>query len=354
MRFWKNIFQPIGYMAMTEQYESLNEKSKLIDLALKYTNNDLNTAKEMASDQYLDVIAVKGRFVVEEKDYSGVFIAFFNHIQDYIANVTSIISSKTFLYDKTRIFDSWKTLFKDIMGYTRGSDTIDSENFNYFLVDSFAAYDVFPDVKDQRLDELSNILREIISKSLNADAVQCQIEFETTSSLAMELAGVPVDIPGDENGGLSALPHDDRIAQIESEANYVIEGVAVVSPVKGKNISELNTGDKIKLLLPGKDIISEKILKMLNVYDANGQKLPITGRIKTKLPVEKGGYIIYAIVAKGVLAKIYEEENVKIMIDSPFQEQEQEKIPVDKWMIYAMGIVVGLIILCGIILFQIL
>jgi hypothetical protein len=339
---------------MTEQYESSEDRSKLVDLALKYTNNDLNTAKEMASDQYLDVTVVKGRFLVGEKGYSGVFLAFFNHIQNYIANVTSIISSKTFLYDKTRISDGWKILYKDIMEYIYGSDLIDSKNFNYFLVDSFAAYDVFPDVKDQRLDELSTVLSEIISKSLNADAVKCQIEFETTSSLAMELTGVLVDIPGGEKGELPDLPQDDRIAQIESEAKYVIDGVAVVSPVKGKNISELNAGDKIRLLLPGKDVVSEKILKMLNAYDANGQRLPIAGRVKTKLPIEKGGYILYAIVAKGVLAKIYEEENVKIMMYSPHREQKQEKVLMDKWMIYAMGIVVGLIIVCGIILFQIL
>src|SRR3990172_9290163 len=302
---------------MAEQNDSLNETSKLIEVALKYTDQDLNRAKEMAAGQYLDVIVVKGRFLIEEKNYSGIFLAFFNHIHEYISNVTSIISSKTSLFDKTRIFDNWKTLHKDITEYKQGPDMVDSENFTYFLIDSFVAYDVFPDVKDQKLEDLTNTLHEIISKSLNSDAVKCQIAFETMSSLAMELAGVPVDVPGGAQEEIPVVPEDERITQIESEAKYVIDGAAVLAPVKGKNISELNTGDKIKVLLPGKDAVSEKIIRLLNAYDPDGQRLPIVGRIKTKVPVAKSGYILYAFVAKGVLAKIYEGENVKIMLDSP-------------------------------------
>jgi hypothetical protein len=302
----------------------------------------------------MDVTLVKGKFLIEENGYSGIFLAFFNFINEYIANVTSVISSKTALFDATNLADNWEKLYQDVMAYKQGTDLLDSQNFTYFLIDSFVGYDVFPDVRDRNIDDLTGTLYEIIAKALNVGSVKCQIDFEFTSSLAMEMAGIVIDMPGGGKSTAGDLPEDERIKKIESGAKYIIDGVAVVAPVRGKSVNELNAGDKIKVLLPGKDLITEKILKLLNAYEVEGERLPITGRIKAKVPNDQGGFILYAVVAKGVLAKIYEEENVKIMIEQPSGEIKTEKLRKDKWVIYIMGIIVGLIILCGIILFQLL
>lgn len=338
---------------MAEQYDSLKDTAKLIETAKKYTRGDMVKAKDMVAGQYQDIMVVKGKFLVEKKGLSGVFLAFFNYIQEYIANITAIISSKPILFEKSRIFDNWKSLYGDLISMGESSDIIESQNFTYFLIDSFVGYDVFPDVQEHNLDDLTKIVTEIIMKSFNADSVKCQIEFEPANSLALEMAGVRIDIPGAEKMDIAEIvEEDDRIKKIESEAKYIIEGKAVVAPVRGKNANELIPGDKIKVILPGTDMVSEKILKLLNAYDSNGERIPVTGRIKANVPVEKSGYILYAFVAKGVLAKIYEEENVKIMIDQP-QDQFKSSAPLfDSRMIYIMIIVLCLIILFGIILYQ--
>ena len=124
--------------------------------------------------------------------------------------------------------------------------------------------------------------------------------------------------------------------------------------MKGKNVSDLVAGDKIRVILTGKDMVSEKILRLLNAYDAEGARLAITGRIKAKVPFEKGGYILYALVAKGVLAKIFEEENVKLSLDQPQDEFAGQTSQLDNRLFYIIAVVVGLVILCGIILFQLL
>ncbi|OHD65642.1 MAG: hypothetical protein A2176_13445 [Spirochaetes bacterium RBG_13_51_14] len=340
---------------MTEQYDSLGEKTRMIDIAMKYTRGDIVKAKEMAAGQYLDIIVMKGKFLAEKKGMSGIFLAFFNYIQEYIANVTSVISYRPTLFEKTRIFDDWKTLNGDLLAYKQGSDMVDSQNFTYFLIDSFVGYDVFPDVQEQNLDDLTKTVTEIIGKSINSDAVKCQIEMESTNSMELELTGIPIDVPGGKSSELAEITREDeRIIKIEREVKYVIDGKAVVAPVHGKNVSDLMPGDKIKVMLTGSDVVSEKIMKLLNSYDVEGERMPITGRVKTKIFFEKGGYLIYAFVAKGVLAKIFEEENVKILLDQPMDEVVSESTIFDKRLIYILGIVVGLIILCGIILFQLL
>jgi hypothetical protein len=340
---------------MAEQYDSLGEKTKQVDIAMKYTRGDIIKAKDMAAGQYMDVMVLKGKFLVDKKGQSGAFLAFFNYIQEYISNVTAITSNKPILFEKTRIFDDWKTLYKDHQALKEGADMVDSQNFTYFLIDSFVGYDVFPDVQERNLDDLTRTVTEIIAKSFNVNSVKCQIEIEPASSLALELAGVKIDLPGtDAQDAAQAPAGDDRISQIESEAKYVIEGTALVAPVRGKNVNDLAPGDKIKVMLTGKDAVSEKILKLLNAYDGEGVRQPITGRIKARVPVDKGATFLYAFVAKGVLAKIFEEENVKILTDLPQEEVTRGAMGMENKILYIMAVVVGLIILCWLILNQIL
>jgi hypothetical protein len=338
---------------MAEQYDTFKDVNKQIEIAKKYTRGDIVKARDMVSGQYQDIMVVKGKFLVDEKGLSGLFLAFFNYIQEYVANVTAIISSKPVLFEKTRIFDSWKTLHNDLDSLRESSDIIESQNFTYFLIDSFVGYDVFPDVQEHNLDDFTKIMIEIIGKSFNAKSVKCQIEFEPTNSMVLDTAGVKISIPGVESLDIKDLvEEDDRIKKIESEAKFIVEGKAVIAPIQGKNANDLVPGDKIKVMLPGKDLVSEKILRLLNAYDANGERLPITGRVKANISVEKTGYIIYAFVAKGVLAKIYEEENVKIMTEQPVEEFKGPPM-FDSRTIIILAIAALLIILFAAILYQI-
>lgn len=341
---------------MTEQKDTFNEKSRQVDRAMKYTRGDIIKAKEMVSGQYLDVMVVKGKFLVEKKGISGMFLAFFNYIHEYIPSVEAIISSKPALFEKTRIFDDWKALNKDLDAYKNSPDMMDSKNFTYFLIDSFIGYDVFPDVQENNLDSLTKTVTEIIGKSFNAASVKCQIDMETSSSLALDMAGITLEVPGaPEVQEERALTEEDRnIKSIEDEAKYIIEAKAILSPVKGKNATDLVPGDKIRVMLTGNDIVTTKILKLLSAFDPEGGRIPITGRLKARVPLEKGGFMLYAFVAKGALAKIFEEENVKIMIDSPQDEYAEEAPRFDRWLMYVLALLLGLIVLSGIILMQLL
>ena len=340
---------------MTEQYNSLNEKTKLIQLALKYTAGDMDRAKAMVSGQYQDIIVMKGKFLVPSLEQTGIFIAFINTIEEYISNVTTLISSNVEIYEKVRIFDNWKTLYGDIMAYLKHGETIDTQNFTNFLLDSFIGYDIFPDVQENNLDNLTKTVFEILTKSFNATDVQCQIELGVTSSLSVELNGIDIDVPGGVEAKDQAQDDeseiDARIKRIESEAKYVINGEIIVAPVKGRYINDVTVGDKIKVMLSNRDAVSNKILTVLKAIDDDGKISPIKGRIKAKVPLEKSGYILYALVAKGVLAKIVEEENVKIQIDIPEAEQKAGQED-DSKIIYLMLAIVVLIIVAGIILFS--
>ncbi len=332
-------------------FDSLGAKAKSFDIAMQFTHGDEGKAKAMVSGQYNDIIALKGKFLVPDNDNSGMFLAFFNIIDEYIATILTAISPTTEVFDKLRVFDDWKSVFSDYKEFQGNSHMLDSNTFNDYLLDSFISRDVFPDVQDGKLNDLTTTVNEVLSQSFNVSFVQSQIELEQTSSLAMVEGGLVLDIP--EDGDTDEGGEDTQVAVAENiyekEADYVVDGKVIVSPVKGKYVNDIVEGEKIKVLLTGRDVVTQKILKVLNAYDEDGQILPINGRMKGKIPLEKSGYTLYALVAKGVLAKIVEEENVKIQVDRP--EDKKNKTPQkDSRIMMIVALVVGILILCGIII----
>ena len=90
----------------------------------------------------------------------------------------------------------------------------------------------------------------------------------------------------------------------------------MLSPVKGKHISEIQSGERILVVLSAKDAMSDRIIDAYKARGEDGQPLPIVGRVIEKVANEEGrGYIIYTLVAKGIYAKIVEEESVKIQTE---------------------------------------
>lgn len=305
------------------QFDSLNEQTRLIKIALKYTNGDLEKAKLMASGQHDDVSVIKGRFASDSVLVYGIFIVFVNFANRYTMNVNTLILATKDVFEKAKIFDSWKSFYSDFGNYIKdmGDEALDSHDFTTHLADSIGGYDIFSKVDGGDLDSLTEDLKEIIGKFLDDYRIQCQIEVENTSSLMLELEGIPVeapdrDLPIAETEELIQSDEDRLMAQIEKETEYLVGGRVIVSPVRGKNINDIKTGEAIRVLLTNRDETTMNIAKNLNALSEDDDYLPIKARVKAKIPLAGGGCTIYGVIAKNVLVKVIEEENVKIEVDS--------------------------------------
>jgi Fe-S-cluster formation regulator IscX/YfhJ len=340
---------------MTEQYDSLGEQTKLVDISLKYTRGDIDKAKAMAAGQYQDIGVIKGKFYDSESGESGLFFAFINTQDEYIANITTLLSFNASIFERVRIFDHWKSLLNDANGYKDGTDIIDSSGFQDALLDKLISVDIFPDVQEENLAELVRKVNLALKEYYNVEDVKCQVELNVTNSLTLEMEGLVIDLPdfGDEQQEAEEKPlepvyEDERIKNIEQEAKYIVQGSIIVSPVSGKYVNDIEPGEIIKVLLPGKDAVTRKLIEVLNATNDEGTVVPVKGRLKAKIPQEKSGYILYALVAKGVLAKIIEEENVKIQVDDSVKK-EVEKSKMDSKLLIAIAVVIGLLIIGGIV-----
>lgn len=314
---------------MAGQNDNVSEKAKKIETALKFTGGDMEKAKFMAAGKLQDVVVIKGKFIIPDHNQSGAFTAFINVTQEYISSIKAVLSSNTGTYTKARIFDDWKSLYKNIQAYETAGDSADAGRLTGSLLDLMIKNDVFPDVQKMNLEYLSVALQDMIKEIFKSEKAKCQVELEKTSSMDIELMGIEVMLPESASPQETAseapeqefkkapeTPFRKKLADIESKASFIVEGCCVLSPVKGKPIAEIMGGERILVSLTAGDPVSERIIDAYKARDHEGKPLPVVGRIVEIVPNEESkGVILYVLVAKGIYAKIIEEEPVRIQTE---------------------------------------
>lgn len=329
-----------------KQYDSLSNQTQLINRALQYTNGNLEKAQQMVAGIFQDVAVIKGKFKASKV---GAFYVFLNIDSNYIININAIVTTYTDIYNKIRIFDRWKqfyAMFGDIAAEL-GASGGESSKFANHLADAIEGYDIYVPIKTGNMQLVSELFQEIIGKyfSINAD---CQIEIDKTTSLELENEDIPMELIDRQADEEILTPDEMKMRQIESQVEYIIPGSVIVSPVKGKYINDINQGEKISVMLTGKDPVSDRIARMFNAITSDGEYLPVSARIKEKFPLSSGGYAIYALVAKNVMVKIIEEENVKIDIEKVEQKKEESN---ENMLFIYIALLLGLLFISGLIVF---
>lgn len=330
--------------------DAFGEKTKLINMALKYTDGDMERAKFMISGQYNDVKIIKGKFDVKESNVYGLFLIFFNLPNRYIMHINTFIQSKENVIAKASIFDSWKAYHADITNFEKTEDDfIPSGEFIKHVAYSLSSQNVYSEIETDNLEQLTRILTDIINKFYQTAYTVCKLSIENTNSLTMELANISIEEPqkaADKEPEKLDGELTGKIAAIESKAEYVLNGRIIISPIKGKHISEIKVGEKIKILLTGSDSINKQIAKSLKALSEDNEILPITMRITEKFPMDKKGYYIYGLIAKNVLVRIVEEEDIKIETDTVqkiLKSAKHEKNNSDSRTIIYIVLLVGLL-----------
>ena len=328
--------------------DAFSEKTKHLNIALKYTDGDMERAKLMIAGQHNDVKVIKCKFSVGHENIFGLMIIFINIPNRYIMHINTFIQQTENIVTKASIFDSWKAFNSDLTNFIRieENNLIPSFDFANQAVSSLTNSNFFSEIEIDNLENLTKIFKDIINKFYRTNSADCKINIDNTNSLTMELSNIRIEIPKRSAGQESNAEYAEKITAIESKAAYLLNGRIIISPIKGKHISEIKIGEKIKILLTGNDNRNKQVAKSLKALSEDDEILPISMRITEKFPMEKKGYYIYGLIAKNVLVKIIEEEDVKIETDtiqkvSKSVKEEKHK-PDNKALIYII-LLIGLL-----------
>ncbi|MDR3237680.1 MAG: hypothetical protein LBT84_04175 [Spirochaetia bacterium] len=291
-----------------------------LDVAIKATGGDVQKAMDMVSGEYFDNAVLKGTFLLQDSGYSGMFLIFFNIANNYIPFMDSSIVKSTLIYEQFDAAAEWAVVLREIGTLKQSDDIVDIPGANDKIINEILQENFFPDAKSGNLERIEGSLELIIRKVLGNQPVSCNLSIEQTTSLAMFKESVPFEdsgtVPPVRNVTPQQSEFDQLMADIEKDAEFVIEGSAVIAPVKGKSINEVKPGEKIMVLLTNKDPVSRRVLSYLKATD-DDIIYPVPGKVVEKVSLaERGIVVIYALVAKGIMAKLIEEDSLKItMVD---------------------------------------
>jgi len=333
------------------------DKARMLEMAFKYTNGDVEKAKAMVTGQYNDIVAIKAKIAFHKSGKSGMLMGFFNVNFRYVASLDIIIMSNSDLYNRVRVFSDWKSLYKDLTDYKKDDAIIKNPTLLEKLHEKLSEPAMLTNVVNKSLDDITKFVNNSLNDIFPGDRISSQLELEETSSVALGGAGIYINMPQSAQPAAPASepkpapeaatqdlsPFEAKLAEIEAEAEHIVEGVSVISPVKGKFIADLVPGDIVMVLLPKGDAISKKILETIKAIGDDGSIKPVRSRLKYKVVDGKGPYYIYVLVAKGVYAKLIEEENVKIRVEFTGNEKTESKGSY-KFLFIAIGFIAFLVL----------
>ncbi len=114
----------------------------------------------------------------------------------------------------------------------------------------------------------------------------------------------------------------------------------ILSPSKGRNISSLKPGDHVQVMLDSNSPVAQKILKQLNLITGDKIK-PVGATVYSIKYHPKEGYKVFVQIAKGILGRADEEQDIRIKTGDPVVEETMRQASSSMM----IGVIAGAIVL---------
>ncbi len=305
------------------------DQARKIDIASYYTHGDAENANKMVAGTYKDLYIIKGKFA--SSSVYGAFMIFFNHIYLQCVNFYGIVSH-SFNVNDIDISQDWRKFEGEIeKNFSMGDHDDVLCNHMRESITTGMTMPFCTNLKKQfdQNDQIgiSHVFQKFIQDRLGFQNLKVNMEYIQCTSLDMEMYSTSSRKMSEKSAKDDAsLEKKDSLDDIQSlddandplsgkEVKLVLNGSLLLAPIKGKDISSLAPGDRVKVKIIDKNPKGISVARAFKAYE-DGKMLPITGRIVSMKSQASGGYKIFLVVAKGIFIKVDEEEDgIKIMMD---------------------------------------
>ncbi len=312
--------------------DSISEQTARMKLALHHVNGDVEKAREMLSGSYKDLYVLKGLF--QSSSLNGVFIVFYNNVYNRLYD-SCVAVLPTYMTRRMNTSVDWKVFEKELVELRGNKDYNESlsttlknrlsETFNMGFCKDLNRY-----IEHNNAISLQRSFQKLIQFIFNLQRIDLKVEYQSLSSLDAELYSVTthktdpstLNVPeqgADESAKAGKSENEEDIHEGQEGVKMVLSAGFVLAPIRGRDISSLQPGDRVKVVIHDKNPKAVAVAQALNSYESDAFK-PMTARIKTITYNRDSGYTIFAIIAKGVFVKIIEaESNIKVLMDAMYE-----------------------------------
>ncbi len=312
------------------------------NIALFYTGGDADKAKEMVEGKYRDLHIITSTFVASS--LSGAFILFYNIKHLKLVDSYNYITPGTppknldpegnwWDFEKRLVLLARSGEHDEILGKTLRDGFLRAFSLT-FITDLNKFLENDDDIS------LNRLIQKVVQDSLGLQRLEMRVFSFNTTSLEMELKAVTTRKLDKHALETQKMDAAGRVQTIEEKPGRKIPKVGedgvklilgcsfILSPIKGKDVTKLQVGDRIRINIVDKSPRAIGVARAFNAYDEqNGKFQPVNARIKQVEKLEGKGVEVYALLARGILARIVEEEdNIKVAMDPNYVWQGEEDV----------------------------
>lgn len=347
---------------------SLSGQTKKINIALHYVGGDMEKAKQMVANSYQDMLAVKCKF--SSSTLYGVFLLFFNYVYCRLDDSYWVVSAD-YTIDNISNTSEWKIFEKDIdEARNKGDDSRLSNDFKEKFSKAFTVSvgkKIYEYIKNNDSIQLNHYFQKYLQETTGLQRIDLNIDQQQITSLDMEEnsisskkleAKVLEGKKEEKTKKEAAQKAEDNINRPpevgKAGVKMIINSTLILSPIKGKHITQLVVGDRIMTTLIDPHPQTIEIAKAFNAYNDENKKIsPIPARLKWIKYHDGIGYDIYAVIAKGIVVHIQEEEsNIKVSMDPSYvlnKQAEEDEAASKKGLPLIIGLIAAVLVLVGVI-----
>lgn len=318
---------------MDEQKEGTIDKAvgdfekeqKRHEIALKVSDGNEELAQQLLTGQIRNIGIIKCFFKDGTTNLSGLFIAFIDLDKEAVDRIYCIVSFDT-VYSQVSPYVKWSEFEKKIIelewqGVLLANQSDDLKKSIHSMI-SFDYKDRIKEyIKDNNTTEIKEILSVVINKSLGLDNPAMEVGIELINKLIMALEGQLDSEPKEKP--LEDLTEEEEGAR-EASDEVILEGSLVIAPIRGINITQIQTGMPILVKLPAKTSKDKYYLNLLNAVDDQGNVHPVTITVKSIDYDDISGYMIIGEVQPGIIVRCLEQSQINIM--TPGFQEEKKKV----------------------------
>ncbi len=328
---------------------------KLATLLIEFTGGDVNGGKKIVESMPKDYIVLKVRYMGHKTHYYGIVLIVLNlktkDIDDLYVIVDKNIEASQ-INSKLKFEDFKEGIVKyikernpnlDMIGRLR--ESINTMEFKDSIFNKLG--------KDNKFDteQLKLVFSELFFKVLTESNCAIKIEIEEVDLFRLHKSSDEYIIKREEEHDLDDDKSEDYDEKKQKEEVHIrnislvlLKIEAVLSPIKGIPISEMQPGDQIMVKIIDEREIGDYLAKLLGAKE-NEELLPVSATIKEMSVQEETGSVMMLVhFGPGIAGKMFIPPEIKV--ETPVFENEDEKFEVSGF--FKMNPVVVIVILIAI------
>ncbi len=293
-------------------------------IANKYTDNNKTLTNKIIEEIPEDITIAK--VIINGTDLTAAGLI-------YVSNLTNKFIAANFISGKNdevaAIINS-----RDIVGFCEEINALLETKKEQAVIEANIIGSDMGLVINAVVDSFADKLKTIISKNISPiiPNPSIEIEFQKFNSLIVNFIITPPE----------KIKPQIAVEVETGQKIHTIEVNLILSPTKGKKISELRKGDRIQVMLDPSLPSSQKLIRNMNLKDGDRIK-PLNTVVHSVKKGTDGNYIVLSKIGGTLYGKSIEEEDIKIRCEEQYVPYEEEESGSSKSLI--IGLIVGIIVI---------